>query len=32
MFSTEGQEDVIKDGYYPITNQIASEAMEALGI
>lgn len=32
MFSTEGQEDVIKDGYYPITNRIASEAMEALGI
>ena len=32
LFSAEGQEDVIKDGYYPITNEIASEAMEALGM
>ena len=31
MFSSEGQEDVIKDGYYPITNEIASEAMAMLG-
>lgn len=32
MFSTEGQEDVIKDGYYPITNEIAAKAMRALGL
>jgi len=32
LFSTGGQEDVTKDGYYPITNQIASEAMQALGM
>ena len=32
LFSTEGQEDVTKDGYYPITNEIASEAMQALGM
>ena len=31
MFSSDGQKDVIKDGYYPITNSIAYEAMEALG-
>ena len=31
LFSRQGQEDVIKDGYYPITNEIASEAMAALG-
>ncbi len=32
LFSTQGQEDVIKDGYYPITNAIATEAMAALGL
>ena len=31
LFSMEGQQDVTKDGYYPITDRIASEAMAALG-
>jgi phosphate transport system substrate-binding protein len=31
LYSTQGQQDVTRDGYYPITDAIASEAMEALG-
>ena len=32
MFSAQGQSDVVKDGYYPITNTIAQETLGALGI
>ncbi len=32
MFSRQGQEDVVRDGYYPITNTIAQEALSELGI
>ncbi len=32
MFSREGQEDVVRDGYYPITNTIAEETLGALGL
>ncbi len=32
LYSSQGQQDVIKDGYYPITNEIASEAMAAFGL
>lgn len=31
MYSTQGQKDVIRDGYYPITNAIAAEAKQSLG-
>ena len=30
MYSEQGQHDVIKDGYYPITNDIAVQAMQPL--
>ena len=32
MFSRQGQEDVLKDGYYPVTNTIAQETFRDLGI
>jgi len=32
MFSAQGQSDVVKDGYYPITNTIAKEALGSLNI
>ena len=32
LFSTQGQEDVVKDGYFPITLEIAIEAYESLGL
>jgi len=32
VFSRQGQEDVVKDGYYPVPNAIASETLSALGI
>ena len=32
LYSFQGQQDVTKDGYYPITNRIASEAMTELGL
>jgi phosphate transport system substrate-binding protein len=32
MFSRQGQEDVVRDGYYPITNTIAVEALGKIGV
>jgi len=32
IFSKEGQEDVVRDGYYPITQIIAEEQMSKVGI
>lgn len=32
LYSFQGQQDVIKDGYYPITDAIASEAVAPLGL
>jgi phosphate transport system substrate-binding protein len=32
VFSREGQEDVVRDGYYPITQVIAEEQMSTVGI
>jgi phosphate transport system substrate-binding protein len=32
IFSKEGQSDVIKDGYYPVTAEIAGEALASVGI
>jgi phosphate transport system substrate-binding protein len=32
MFSSQGQQDVVRDGYYPITNTIARETLSQLGI
>jgi phosphate transport system substrate-binding protein len=32
MYSRQGQEDVLKDGYYPITNVLAQEVFSDLGI
>lgn len=32
LYSFQGQHDVIKDGYYPITDAIASEAVAPLGL
>ncbi len=32
MYSRQGQEDVLKDGYYPITNVIAQQVFSDLGI
>jgi len=31
IYSKEGQQDVVKDGYYPITATIAMEAMKSVG-
>lgn len=32
IFSQQGQSDVVKDGYYPVTAEIAREALKAAGI
>lgn len=32
VFSRQGQEDVVKDGYYPVTSEIAREALKAVGL
>jgi len=32
LFSQQGQSDVVKDGYYPVTYEIARKALEPLGI
>ena len=32
VFSKQGQEDVIKDGYFPITSRIAAKALNSVGI
>ena len=32
IFSRNGQEDVVRDGYFPITNVIAQEQLQKLGI
>lgn len=32
LYSAQGQQDVIKDGYYPITDAIAAEAVAPLGL
>ena len=32
VFSQEGQQDVIKDGYFPITGTIAAKALKSVGL
>jgi phosphate transport system substrate-binding protein len=32
MFSRQGQEVVVKDGYFPVPSQIASDALKSVGI
>jgi phosphate transport system substrate-binding protein len=32
IFSRQGQEDVVRDGYYPITNTIAVETLGKIGV
>jgi phosphate transport system substrate-binding protein len=32
VFSKQGQQDVIKDGYIPITSRVAGKALTAVGI
>jgi phosphate transport system substrate-binding protein len=32
IFSKQGQEDVVKDGYFPVTAAIAKEALDSVGI
>lgn len=32
IFSKQGQQDVIKDGYFPVTPEIAKEALKSAGI
>lgn len=32
IFSRQGQEDVVKDGYFPVTNVVAQEQLKAVGI
>jgi phosphate transport system substrate-binding protein len=32
VFSQQGQEAVVKDGYYPVTAAIAREALQSVGI
>jgi len=32
VFSRQGQEDVVKDGYYPVTADIAKEALGEIGV
>jgi len=32
IFSKDGQEDVVKDGYYPVTNVIAKENLGKIGV
>jgi phosphate transport system substrate-binding protein len=32
MFSREGQENVVKDGYFPVTNVVAREQLQQIGV
>jgi phosphate transport system substrate-binding protein len=32
IFSKQGQQDVVKDGYYPVTAKIAEEALKSIGL
>jgi len=32
VFSKQGQEDVVKDGYFPVTSPVAREALKSVGI
>lgn len=32
IFSMQGQEDVVKDGYYPVPANVAREALKSVGI
>lgn len=32
VFSREGQQDVVKDGYYPVNAQVARDALKSVGI
>ena len=32
LFSREGQQDVVKDGYYPVTAEIARDALQQVGL
>jgi phosphate transport system substrate-binding protein len=32
VFSAQGQQDVVKDGYFPVTAKIARETLESVGI
>jgi len=32
IFSRQGQTDVVKDGYFPVTAEIARQALESVGI
>jgi phosphate transport system substrate-binding protein len=32
VFSREGQADVLKDGYYPVTASIATKALASVGL
>jgi phosphate transport system substrate-binding protein len=32
IFSADGQSDVVKDGYYPVTAEIASDALKSVGL
>jgi phosphate transport system substrate-binding protein len=32
IFTQQGQQDVIKDGYLPVTSQVAQESLKAVGI
>ena len=32
VFSKQGQEDVVKDGYYPVTAAMATKYLEMVGI
>jgi len=32
VFSKQGQQDVVKDGYYPVTARMAGKALESIGI
>jgi phosphate transport system substrate-binding protein len=32
VFSQQGQSDVVKDGYFPVTKFVADEQLKAVGI
>jgi phosphate transport system substrate-binding protein len=32
VFSRDGQKDVVKDGYLPVPNAVAAEALRTLGV
>src|SRR5690606_4389075 len=32
MLSKQGQEDVVKDGYYPLTAKLVSDALKSVGL